>query len=240
MIKRLTIFVISLALFCVATAFGQSVSHAQTTTSGGNVQVQTIPGPTITEVVKARAHDSWPWYIVRASGLVAAVCLVILLLSGIGFITGLSYRFLPPLTGWATHRSIGIVFGVSVLLHMFTLLFDHYVPFTIPQLIVPWLSNFKPVTIWGVHMGSLYVALGILAFYASLLVVITSLLWVERKPKTWKLIHLLSYLIIALVFVHALKLGTDTSSGVIRILWVAAGVCIAIAAMLRLRRARTV
>lgn len=207
--------------------------------SGGSVQVQTLPGPTLTQVVETRIHDSWPWYIIRASGIVAAVCLIILLLSGIGFITGHTYKLLPPLTGWATHRSIGITAGIAVLIHMFGLLFDHYAPFTILQILVPWVSDYKPATIFGLHLGSFYVAVGVFAFYAMLAIIVTSLVWVERKPHTWKLIHFLSYLVMVLIFVHALFLGTDMSHGIMRMLWIALSVVVGLASLSRLWRART-
>src|SRR5664279_1065130 len=143
----------------------------------GDITVQDIPGPTVAQKVVTRAASSWPWFLVRGSGIIAAIALVLLMLSGVGQITGHTFRFLEPLTAWASHRALGIVFGVAVLVHMLFLLFDTFVPFTILQLFVPWLSHYKPVTFAGVHLGSLYVALGVLAFYGVVFVVVSSLLW---------------------------------------------------------------
>ncbi|PIZ62715.1 hypothetical protein COY17_01900, partial [Candidatus Saccharibacteria bacterium CG_4_10_14_0_2_um_filter_52_9] len=58
-----------------------------------NIVVQTIPGPTVAQKFTERAKSSWPWYLVRGSGMVAAAALVILLLSGIGQVTGYTFRF---------------------------------------------------------------------------------------------------------------------------------------------------
>jgi len=208
--------------------------------SAGNIVVQNIPGPSVVEQLTNRVLGSWPWYLVRASGIVAAIVLVILMLSGIGLVTGHTFRFLEPITAWASHKALGIVFGISVLIHMIGLLFDHFVPFDIPTLLVPWLSSYKLVTIFGLQMGSLFVALGVLAFYGLILVVITSLLWIEKKPFLWKIIHLLSYLVMVFVFIHALYLGTDLASGLWRWVWIASGVIVAAAVVARLLRAKTI
>lgn len=217
-----------------------SPAFAQSTIKASNIVVQAIPGPTVAQQLVTHAQNSWPWYIVRGSGFVAAISLVILILSGIGLVTGYTYKFLEPLTAWATHRALGILFGVSILLHMVGLLFDHFVPFNIMNILVPWLSNYQPVAIFGVQLGSLWVASGVLAFYGTVLVVATSLIWVEKKPYVWKLVHLLSYLVMAFVFVHALFLGTDLANGFLRWVWVATGIAILIAIIYRLRRAKTV
>lgn len=204
-----------------------------------DVFVQEVQGPTVAQKLTSRAKASWPWFIVRSSGIVAALSLVILMLSGIGSITGDTFRFLEPLTAWASHRALGIAFGVSVLVHMFGLLFDRFVPFNILDLLVPWFSDYKPVTVWGVHLGSLYVSLGVLSFYGVALVVISSLIWVEKKPHLWKWVHLLSYLVMLMTFIHALYLGTDLSRGIFRFLWITIAALVGLACVFRLRRMRT-
>jgi methionine sulfoxide reductase heme-binding subunit len=220
-----------------------SLAYAQDDTiqsSSSSITVQSIPGPTVAQKLTARTKTSWSWYVTRGSGLIAAVSLVLLLISGIGQVTGYTYKFLEPITAWASHRALGIAFGVSVLVHIFSLLFDHFVNFSFWQLFVPWLSNYRPTTIFGRHAGSIFVALGVLAFYGVVIVIITSLIWVEKKPYTWKMLHLLSYLIILLVFIHALYIGTDLAHGIFRWLWIGAGISIAIATIHRLRRAKSV
>lgn len=205
----------------------------------GTVIVQTIPGPTVAEKLGSRVKVSWPWYLTRASGLIAAVTLIILMLSGIGQVTGYTFRFLDPLTSWASHRALGIAFSLSVVVHVVTLLFDKFIKFNIWHVLVPWYSSYRPVTLFGYKLGSLYLALGIVAFYLTAIVTITSLVWVEKKPYLWKIVHLLSYIIILFVFVHALYIGTDLARGIFRLLWLVFGVSIAWATIHRLWRAKT-
>ena len=206
----------------------------------GDIIVQTIPGPTVAQQLTLRTASSWSWYVTRASGIVAALALLALMLSGIGQVTGYTFSFLEPLTAWASHRALAFTFGLAVLVHMFTLLFDHFVPFNLLSILVPWVSSYKPVTIAGLHLGSLYVALGVIAFYATILVVLTSIFWIDKRPYVWKIIHLLSYLIMLSVFIHALYLGTDLFGGWGRWLWIGSGVAVAAAILHRLWRAKTI
>lgn len=205
-------------------------------TETGTATVKSIPGQSLTDVVYERTRSSWPWYIVRASGIIAGITLVILMLSGIGSVTGHTFKFLEPLTAWATHRAIGIVFIISVSIHMIGLLFDQFVPFDIVSLLVPWVSDYKPLIVGGINLGSVYVAFGVLAFYGALAIVLTSLFWVDKKPKVWKFLHISSYAVIFLVFIHALFLGTDTGEGWVRLAWVVGGILVAGAALARLKR----
>jgi len=213
---------------------------AESVNTSGGVVVRSIQGPTLHQQIVERAKNSWSWYVVRGSGIIAAIALVILMLSGIGLVTGHTFRFLEPITAWASHRALCIVFGVSIVLHMTGLLFDHFVSFNLLNILVPWLSDYKPVTIFGVQLGSLFVALGVLAFYLAIVVVVSSLLWVEKKQRIWKLIHILSYLVMAFVFVHAIYLGTDLANGVFRWIWIIVGIIIAVVSGYRLRRSRSI
>ncbi len=206
---------------------------------GGTVTVESVPGETLTQIVSNRVEHSWPWYIVRASGIVAGISLVALLLSGIGSVTGHFFKILEPITAWATHRALGITFVASVIVHIVTLMFDKFAPFSLAQLLIPWVSNLKPVTLFGINFGSIFVALGIFALYGSIAVLVTSLIWIDRKPRLWKLTHYLSYGVIVAVFIHALYLGTDTGHGLGRIAWVGANIVILFFIILRLRRVGT-
>ena len=126
-----------------------------------------------------------------------------------------------------------------MLVHIIALLFDKFVPFTIIQVLVPFASSYKPVVLLGMHVGTLWVALGVIAFYAVAIVVITSLVWIEKKPYTWKLLHLLAYLIAVFVFFHSLFIGTDLAGGLLRLLWIVSGIGLLAVTFIRIRRAGT-
>lgn len=228
-------------ILCACVGFvtlAPAIASARSSVAPGdtaNVKVETIPGQHFDEVIEQQAKKSWPWYVIRASGIVAAITLAALMLSGIGSVTGHFFKVLEPLTAWATRRAMGIMFVAAIAIHMLTLLVDHYAPFTIAELLVPFASDLKPVTLFGINFGSLFVALGIFAFYGSLLIMITSLIWIDTKPRLWKWLHYVSYLVVAMVAIHGLYLGTDISKAG-GVPWLITLGIVAIFIVIRLRR----
>lgn len=186
-----------------------------------------------------RASNAWPWYVTRGSGILAAIIAVLLLLSGIGLITGHTYRVLEPLKAWIFHRALGIAFGVATIVHIVILLVDKFAPFDIWDVLIPFASDYKPVTIGQLSLGSLYVALGVIALYGLVTIILTSYMWIDKKPHAWRALHYLSYVTVIAVFFHGLFLGTDLQGGVGRILWIMGGLLVVVAFVLRLRRSGT-
>jgi len=236
LLRVLIVFLLCSFGFSLMTSNAWAAAPAQTT----DISVSPIQGPSVPQKLRSRASTTWPWYITRAAGIVAVFLLLLLILSGIGLVTGYTFRYFEPLTAWATHRALGFAFGAAVLVHVIALLFDTYVPFSIAQVLFPFISHYRPATIFGVHLGSLYVAFGVFAFYGLAAIIITSVLWVDKKPHIWKLFHILSYLVAILVFFHGLYLGTDLTHGIFRTIWILFGCIVAIGILTRLRRAGSV
>jgi len=201
---------------------------------------QTLISSVTTSALTHRLAASWPWYISRASGLVAVALLVLLALSGIGQFTGITYRIMEPLASWSLHRALAIAFGVSIIIHGGSLLFDTYQPFNVFQLFIPFLSKYQPVTIAGVHLGSLYVAFGIIASYFGAILIFTSLYWINTKQKIWHYLHYLSYPLVVLALIHGLYVGTDLRHGTLRSLWWLSCGLLIVAGVLRLIRVGTI
>jgi DMSO/TMAO reductase YedYZ heme-binding membrane subunit len=135
---------------------------------------------------------------------------------------------------------LAISLGVCILIHGGVLLFDKYAPFSILNILVPFTSHYTPVTVFGLHVGSLYVAYGILAFYVAAIIILTSLFWMTKKPKIWRLLHYLGYVLVVLVFLHGLYLGTDIAHGPGRVVWWISGIIIGVGIASRLRRVWTI
>lgn len=194
----------------------------------------------LSETASKKLSSSWSWYVARSSGMLAAILLVLLILSGVGLLTGMTYRLLEPLPAWAIHRAIGLSFGVLTVVHIVVLLFDKFVGFSLIDVLVPFATDYQPVKLGGMNLGSLWIALGVIAFYAIIAVIISSLFWMQSKPRPWKLIHFMSYGILVMVFLHGLFSGTDLKSGFWRFLWIFGGVVVAVSIAARLRRAHTI
>lgn len=76
--------------------------------------------------------------------------------------------------------------------------------------------------------------------YIAGIIIVSSLLWVEKKPVLWRFLHYGGYLLVLLVFLHALYLGTDLKQGVLRIIWFLIGGAIFIGVVSRMYRAGTI
>ena len=176
-----------------------------------------------------RVAASWPWYIVRGAGFVAALLIILLMLSGIGLVTGHTYKLFEPSKAWVIHRALGIALCVSIAVHVLFLLIDHTLPFTLAGLLIPFYSGYK--TLW--------VALGVLAMYGTGLVVATSLGWIDTKKDLWKKTHFVSYAVMFFVFFHALNTGTDLVYGTFRAAWISVGFLIGLGVIMRLYRTGT-
>ena len=242
--KRFSKIILLLVLLTSPVVSLYAVSSSSTVSAQTQDTTVVISGQesssTTTQQIASKLEKSWPWYLTRASGIVALVSLFWLMISGIGQVTGYTFKFLQPITAWATHKALGIAFLGSIFIHIGALFFDKFVPFGLVDIFIPFASNYRTLTIAGVHLGSTYVAMGIISLYLTILIVATSLLVIDKKPRFWKISHLLSYLTMLLVFIHAISIGTDTSSGWVRVVCIIIGLALVVATLHRLRRANTV
>jgi sulfoxide reductase heme-binding subunit YedZ len=191
-------------------------------------------------IAATRVATTWEWYVIRAAGFVAAGLLILLMLSGIGQVTGLTYRFLEPIKAWALHKALALALCGAIAVHVTFLFLDHYIPFSIVQIFVPFASHYgNHTSLLGFGLDSVAVALGILAMYGVAIIVLSSLGWIDSKQKTWRWIHYLSYFVILAVFVHALGTGSDLRYGIFREVWILIGGVLFLAVVSRLWRVGT-
>lgn len=166
----------------------------------------------------------WPWYITRAAGLVAYFLLFLLIVSGIGIKTSFTFNFVSPTFAWLNHRYIGLALSFSIIVHLISLLVDNFLKFTIIDILVPFVSIYKP----------LYLSLGIIGFYLFIAVIISSIFTINRFPKAWRLLHYLTYPLFIALFVHGYFIGTDTKIIFIKLIYLATGVIVAWLSIYRL------
>jgi predicted ferric reductase len=194
----------------------------------------------IVQLSADRFNSAWPWYVVRGSGFVAAALLFLLMLSGIGQATGLSFRFIEPIKAWAIHKILAFAFLGAIAVHGAFLLIDKFLPFSLVQVLVPFASNYNnKSTFLSLPLGMFGVTMGILAFYGSVIIVATSLGWIDSKKVLWRYTHYLSYVVLGLVFLHSLYVGSDIRYGTFRNIWILIGVFMVAAVVVRLYRAGT-
>ncbi|HET8991661.1 MAG TPA: ferric reductase-like transmembrane domain-containing protein [Candidatus Saccharimonadales bacterium] len=199
--------------------------------------ILTLMSVSTVHVVIQRASASWPWYVIRASGFTAAGLLILLMLSGIGQVTGLTYRFVEPIKAWAIHKTLAIAMCVSIAIHGSFLLIDQFVKFSLPAVVLPFVSHYSNGTkLLGLPLNTIAVSMGILASYGIVLIVLSSLKWMDTKKRAWRKLHYLSYVVAILVFLHALYSGSDLKYGAFRTFWILLGFIVLLGIISRLAR----
>jgi predicted ferric reductase len=141
------------------------------------------------------------WYLSRGSAIAAFGLLWLSMASGTA-ITNKMARFWPggP-TAFAVHEFsslLGIAFAVF---HALILLGDHYINYSLSQVLVPFASaNYRPVWV-GVGQVGLYVW-----------IVVTFSFYVRKQigHKTWRWIHFASYGAFLMALLHGVSSGTDS------------------------------
>jgi len=141
------------------------------------------------------------WYITRAAGLVAYLLLWLSTVWGLILPTRLLEGKLHGIFSMDFHEFVSLLALGFTGLHVLILLVDSYEPFSVAQVLVPFISHYRPG----------WVGLGILSLYAMVLVTVTFYLRNRIGAKTFRSIHTFSLLGFVGAAVHGLFSGTDSS-----------------------------
>jgi predicted ferric reductase len=120
---------------------------------------------------------------------------------GFAIPTGLIKPVLENVFTYDFHEHLSLLGLGFVLVHIVVLLFDQYLPFSILQLLIPFIDTYRP----------LWVGLGILSFYILLLVTFTFYLRPKIGAKAFRSIHVLSLVSYLGTTLHGLFAGTDSA-----------------------------
>jgi sulfoxide reductase heme-binding subunit YedZ len=151
------------------------------------------------------------WYITRAAGWVAYFLLWFSMVWGLAIPTKFFERFLSPTFAVDFHEYISLLSIGFVILHVSVLLIDQYLPFSLAQILIPFISPYRP----------LWVGLGVLGLYLTLLVTITFYLRKKIGQKKFKAIHTLSLVGYLGVVLHAFFAGSDSSLRAVQFIYIA-------------------
>jgi predicted ferric reductase len=139
------------------------------------------------------------WYVARAGGLVAWMLVVASCTWGLLHALRSFGRRPSPAWMLSVHRYLSALALAFVAVHVVAILADSYVQFSVADVLVPFSSSSQPVP----------VALGVLGMYLLAAVEVTSLARARLSLRVWRSVHVLSYVVLALVTVHLLAAGTD-------------------------------
>lgn len=166
------------------------------------------------------------WYIARAAGFTAYGLLTLTVCMGLLVQTKLMDAIVARWQTFDLHQVTALVALGFVALHIFALLGDQYMGYTIPQLFVPFLSAYRPTE----------VAIGIVALY--LFVVVVASFYVRRDIgyQTWRAIHYSTFAVFLLALGHGALAGTDTGAPWARLIYWVTGLIVLLLTIWRINR----
>ncbi len=164
------------------------------------------------------------WYVSRSGALVAAVLLVASLVFGVMMATRALKPHDKPAWMLAMHRWFSLLAVFGTALHLIGLVADNYVQFGWVEVFVPFGSSWKTMP----------VALGVIAFYLFAIVQISSWMMKRIPRRLWRSLHMSSYGLVWLVFVHAGLAGSDVRNRIYAIIALVLTIVAAWAAVVRM------
>ena len=140
------------------------------------------------------------WFLSRSSGVIAMALLTLSMVLGIGATTRLSSSRWPRFVTQGLHRNVSLYVLALTVLHVIAVVLDDYVVIGIPESIIPFIGDYRPI----------WLGLGTLSSDLAIAVVVTSLMRQRIGYETWRAVHWTSYACWPLAIVHTLGTGSDT------------------------------
>ena len=161
------------------------------------------------ESLFALSSEQAMWYLTRAAGIMAYLLLWLSTVWGLVIPSKLFGEVLNGEFSYDFHKFISL-FSLGFLgLHIFVLTADRYLPFTVAQILVPFIAPYRP----------LWVGIGIIGFYLTLLVTVTFYMRKSIGMKAFRVIHYTSLAAYFAAVIHALMSGTDSSLPALSLLY---------------------
>jgi predicted ferric reductase len=149
------------------------------------------------------------WYVTRAAGLLSYLLVWLSTVWGLAVSNKIFDPVLHRAFTYDFHQFISLLAIGFIMLHIVVLLADQYLPFSVAQILVPFAAPYRP----------LWVGIGTIGFYLVLLVSVTFYLRKHIGQKTFRTIHLLSYLAFVAAALHGLLSGTDSPLISVRVMY---------------------
>ena len=156
------------------------------------------------------------WYVTRASGLVAYLLLWFSMVLGLAVTSKYLDHALDRVFTYDFHQFISLLSIAFVAVHIIVLMFDRYLPYSIWQILIPFISPYRPF----------WVGIGVIGFYLIILVTVTFYLRNKIGGRAFRLIHILSLVGYLGATLHGIYSGTDTSLPTMQVLYKGTGLVV--------------
>lgn len=143
------------------------------------------------------------WYLSRATAFVSLSILWISMALGLGLSNKMARLWPGAPAAFAVHEYMSLLGLAFALFHALVLLGDHYINFTLAQLLIPFSTvDYRPA----------WTGIGQVGFYVWLIVALSFYLRSSIGQKAWRVIHYLSFAMYLMGLAHGLFGGTDSST----------------------------
>jgi predicted ferric reductase len=143
------------------------------------------------------------WFLSRATAFVAMGFLWLSMALGLGITNKLAQIWPGGPTAFALHEYTTLLGLAFVIFHALFLLGDHYISFSLLELVVPFSTQaYQPF----------WVGLGQTGFYLGLIITLSFYIRKHIGHKVWRGLHYITFLSYAAALLHGLAIGTDTGS----------------------------
>jgi predicted ferric reductase len=143
------------------------------------------------------------WYLSRGSAFASLSLLWISMALGLGITNKMARLWPGAPAAFALHEYVSLLGLAFALFHALVILGDHYINFTLLQLLIPFTTiDYRP----------LWIGVGQIGFYIWIIVSFSFYVRARIGQKTWRVLHYASFLMYMLGLLHGLFSGTDTSA----------------------------
>lgn len=148
------------------------------------------------------SETPWIWYLSRSAGLLAFIFLWLTVFLGLAIRNPILKKVIGPIYSCGLHCYISAIAVFWALVHGTSFLFHGSFSLGIKDIAIPFYSETTLV-------NTNYLALGIMALYAMIIMIITSYLRNHIQHWLWRVLHFLNPLAFIFVVVHGHMNGTD-------------------------------
>lgn len=143
------------------------------------------------------------WYLSRATAFVSLSILWLSMALGLGMTNKMARLWPGAPASFAIHEYASLLGLAFALFHGLVLLGDHYMNFTVAQIVMPFGTvGYRPT----------WVGIGQISFYVWVIVALSFYIRSMIGQKTWRVVHYLSFAMYIMGLLHGLFSGTDSTA----------------------------
>ncbi len=143
------------------------------------------------------------WYLSRATAFVSLSLLWLSMALGTGISNKMARWWPGAPAAFAIHEYVSLLGLAFAIFHAIVILGDHYIEFTLLQLLVPFKTiGYRPF----------WVGIGQVGFYVWLIVALSFYIRKIIGQKTWRVLHYASFAMYLMGLFHGLFSGTDVNA----------------------------